>query len=349
VSLGTIHFEACRLTGNATGFLAGQVRNLVADIVQLHYCAILGDDGFAAAGVFAPSVLTVSALGGNRGVWRIQTLHLAKNFIMRGVGFLVRDASNNQTRIEIGAWQANRDAGIYPTMDYLSSSVNNATPVRIGNVLPDNVVAYRLDADLMITTVQDMYPSNKGQFRVGKIAYLWPSKTPTTATAGVFNESAATNLVSAVNNTALSGLTSKTGTVLEPGLNANEANKLRTAGSRIFFKCLAAEPAPAAVTGTSSYLTGRDGGSGKTNLGFINFSSAHGFSAGDVVTITGSVTSALNATFKVVDVPSTTQLVVYVDSAAAVGSAAAPISDAAIAVQLKPTMNVFALGDDYGL
>jgi hypothetical protein len=348
VSLGAVHFEACRLTANATGLLAGQVCNLVADIVQVVYCAMLGDDAFAAAGVFVPTLTSPTTLGGDKGLWKIHILHLAKNYITRGVGFLIRDASTNQTKLEIGSWQANKDAGIYPTMDYLSSSVNLATPVKIGNILPDNVVAYRLDADLTVTTVQDMYPSNKGQFRVAKIAYLWASKVPATATAGVYNEGTATNLVSAVNNTALSGLTSKTGTVLEPGLHANEASKLRTAGSRVFFKCLAAEAAPAAVTGASSYLTGRDGGADKTNMGVVNFGAAHGLSTGDVVTITGSVTAALNATFKIVDVPTATQLMVYVDSVAAVGTAAAPIVDAAIAVQLKPTVNVLAFGDDYG-
>ncbi len=324
------------------------MRNIVADIVQLNYCAMLSDDAFTAAGIFSPTLTVPTSLGGSKGIWRVGVLHLTKNMISRNVGFIIRDTSANQTKIEIGSWQGDRDAGIYPTMDQISSSPNLGTPVKIGNLLPDNTVAFRLDADLTLTTVQDMYPSNKGQFKVSKLAYLWASKVPATATAGVYNESGAVNLVSAVNNTALSGLTSKTGTVLEPGLHTNETSKLRVAGSRLFFKCLAAESAPTAVTGASSYLTGRDGGSSTTNLGFINFGSAHGFNVGDVVTITGSVTAALNATFKIVDVPTTTQIAVYVDSVAAVGSSGAPTADAAIAVQLKPTMNVFALGDDYG-
>ena len=319
--------------------------------MKVVYCTILGADVTTQAALFLPRSPANTQLGGQKGVWRIGQLHTLKNMFTPGRAFMVRDASGNQTRLDIGTWNFDRDGGIYPT-GQLSSSVTNGSPVRIGNLFPDYVVSYRLDADITVTTVQDMYSSNKGQFKVNKLAYMWPSRTPTTATAGVFRESGAANLVSAVNNTALSALTTKSGTapgsVIEPGLAAAEATILRGSGSRLFFKCLAAEAAPAAVTGASSYLTGRNGGGGRTNLGFVNFGAAHGFSAGDIVTITGSVTAALNATFKIVDVPTTTQIAVYVDSAAAVGTSGAPIADAAIAVQLKPTINVFALGDDYG-
>lgn len=348
VDLGFIHFEANRMKSNATGLIAGPTRNLSVDTVQVTYCAFLSEDlAGSTAGIFCPTAASdATRLGANKGTWRVGCLDTYKNFVSPGVGFIVREASNNQIRVRFESWQLFRDGGFYPT-GQLTSSIN-WSPVIPKNLMPENTVAYLLDADLTITTVQSMFPSNKGQYRVSKLAYMWPSKTPTTATAGVFDDEAATTLVSSANNTALSGLTSKTGTIIEPGLAAGEANKLRAAGFRIYFKCNAAEAAPASVTGASSYLTGRNGGSGNTNLGFINFGAAHGFNAGDVVTITGSVTAALNSTFKIVDVPSATQIAVYVDSAAAVGSAGAPTADAAIAVRLKPTINVFALGDDYG-
>jgi len=348
VSIGFVHFEACRLKSNASGLLGGPTRNLSVDTVQATYCSFLTEDlAGNSAGIFCPTAATTATrLGANKGVWRIGLLDTNKNIVSPAVGYIVREASNNQIRVRFESWQLWRDGGFYPTGQLTSST--NWSPVIPKNLLPDDTVAYLLDGDLTTTTVQSMYPSNKGGYRVSKLSYMGASKVPTTATAGVYNEIGATNLVSAVNNTALSGLTSKAGAILEPGLHANEASKLRVAGTRIYFKCAVAETAPTAVTGASSYLTGRDGGHNNTNLGFVNFGSAHGFNVGDIVTISGSVTTSLNATFKIVDVPSANQIVVYVDSASAVGTAGSPTADAAIAVQLKPTVNVFALGDDYG-
>jgi hypothetical protein len=424
VSLGSVHFESCTLKTSGTGLLAGTARALVADVIQVTYCAMLADDitdlavvtgsisgttltvtavtsGTLAVGdylygpgiaptttitvlgsgtggvgtytvstpattsqsvasttinaganknvaIFAPRVSSSTALGGNRGIWRIGILDTNKSFVSPGVGSLVRDSSSNQTKIEIENWKYERDSGLYPT-GALQSSVNVGCPVVFGNLFPNNVVAYTLDADITITASQTMYPSNKGEYKVSKIVYMYPTATPATATAGVWNESSATNLVSASGTTALSALTGRTTTVIEPGLSSNETNKLRTAGTRIYFKCAVAETAPAAKTAASAYLTGRNGGTDNTNLGFINFGSAHGFLAGDTVVIsTAEATlAAINGTFKIVDVPSTTQITIYCDSVNAVGTSGSPVT-ASISVQLKPTINVFALGDDYG-
>lgn len=346
VALGSVHFEACRLRSDGTGLLGGPVESLRAEVVQVVYCTMLSADITASCGIFMPRLPALTALGGNRGIWRIDQLHTGKNIVSPTIAYIVRDASANQTKVEIGNWQYDRDGGYYPT-GQLSFPVNFSGLVRLGNIIPDQTVCFRLDADLSVTAAQDMYPTNKGQYRVGRIAYLTPSKAVTAATAGVWNESGATTLVSASGTTALSPLGGKA-TVVEPGIHANEANRLRLAGARLFFKCGTAEALPTAVAGASSYLTGRNGGTGNTNLGFINFAAAHSFNAGDIVVISGSVSGALNGTFKVVDVPTTTQITVYVDSAAAVGSAAAPTADAAITVQLKPTINVLAFGEDYG-
>lgn len=358
VQIDALHFEALRLKGSngsfsapvlggsPSGLLAGPVAVLQVGTVQVTYCAMLGEDLSAPSAIFVPRAnANPTNLGGNKGIWRIGILNTQKSFITPGIGLIARDVSNNQTRLDIGNWQYTRDSGLYPT-GQLTSPVNWSGLVKLGNILPEGVVAFRFDADLTVTTAQDMYPSNKGQFRITKIAYTCPTKAVTAATAGVWNEPGAVNLVSAAGNTALAPLTGKL-TVVEPGLHANEANKLRTAGSRVYFKCAAAEAPPAAVTGASSWLTGRIGGSNNTDLGFINFAAAHGFNAGDIVAISGSVNAALNGTFKVVDVPSATQIAVYADSVNAIGTAGAPIADAAISVQLKPTLHVLAIGDDY--
>jgi len=309
---------------------------------------MLTEDISGTVGVFMPlAASTATKLGANKGRWKIGILETTKCFINASIAFLIRDGSGNQTKISIDNWLFQRDGGFYPNQQ-LCSSINNSALTEMSNVLPDNVVAYLLDADITNTAVQSMYPSNRGQYKISKFAFLWPTKIPTAATAGVYSDIGATTLATLVNNTALSGLTSKTGAILEPALAAAEATKLRVAGARVFFKCLAGEAAPAAVIGASSYLTGRSGGAGNTNLGFVNFGAAHGFTVGDTVVITASVTAALNGTFKLVDVPTTTQITVYVDSVAAVGTAAAPTADAAISVQLKPTVNVIAFGDDYG-
>ena len=302
-----------------------------------------------AVAVFAPRSTSSTKLGGNRGIWNIDILDTNKSFISPDVGFLVRDASSNQTKVQIGNWKYERDSGLYPT-GQLQSSVNVGCPVTIGNLFPNDVVAWTLDADITTTAAQTMFPSNKGEYKVKKIAYMYPTTTPATATAGVWNESGAVNLVSASGTTALSALTGRTTTIIEPGLSALEANKLRTAGTRIYFKCNAAETPPAAVSGASAYLTGRGGGSNSTNLAFINFGAAHGFLVGDTVVISGAGTAlaAINGTFKIVDVPSTTQITIYCDSVSAVGTSGSPVVDGGIRVQLKPTINVFALGDDYG-
>jgi hypothetical protein len=300
--------------------------------------------------VFMPRMGTSTQLGGNRGIWNIDILDTNKSYITPDVGFIVRDGSNNQTKVQIGNWEYKRDSGLYPT-GQLQASVNFGCPVTIGNLFPNNVVAWALDADITTTAAQTMFPSNKGEYKVNKITYMYPTTTPSTATAGVWNETSATNLVSASGTTALSALTGRTTTVIEPGLSSNEANKLRTAGTRIYFKCAVAETAPAAKTAASAYLTGRGGGSDNTNLGFINFASAPSpaFVAGDTVVVSGAgaTLAAINGTFKIVDVPSTTQITIYCDSVNAVGTSGSPIT-ATISVQLKPTINVFALGDDYG-
>lgn len=302
-----------------------------------------------AVAVFAPRVNSSTKVGANRGIWNIGILDTNKSFITPGVGFLVRDASSNQTKVQIENWKYERDSGLYPT-GQLQASVNVGCPVSFGNLFPNNVVAWTLDADITSTATQTMYPSNKGEYKVGKIVYMYPTITPATATAGVWNESGALNLVSASGTTALSALTGRTTTIIEPGLSANENNKLRTAGTRIYFKCAVAETAPAAKAGASAYLTGRDGGSGNANLAFINFGAAHGFLAGDTVVVSGAgaTLNAINGTFKIVDVPSATQITIYCDSVNAVGTSGSPIVDGGILVQLKPTINVFALGDDYG-
>jgi hypothetical protein len=371
-SVGQVHAEGLRAESGSASIIGGTARSLNISLLQVVYCTMLstGKDGapIASCGIFGPRAgFTGSSntqLGATTGEWLVGILHTGKNIIEPGIGFIMRDASGGKTKLDISVWNFERDSGFYPTVNLLDATAN-ATPwnfsssvtlnqvLKIGNLFPPNTVALRLDADLTTTAAQTMFATSMPVFKINKLAYRNASMVPTTATAGVFNESSATNLVSAVNNTALSALTSKTETIIEPGLSVNETGKTRTAGSRVFFKCAAAQAAPAAVLGVSSYLTGRNGGSKNTELGFINFGAPHGFVVGDVVVITGSVNGALNSTFKIVDVPTTvppsTQIVVYVDSVSAVGSAASPIPDPGISVQLRPTVDVYALGDEYGV
>jgi len=354
LTLGSIHFEGCKLTStSSSGLLSGVVQSLSADLIQVQYCTMVTDDlGSATAGIFRPNIGSTTVAGGNRGIWNIGILDTGKNIITIGNGYVVRDASANRTIIQIGAWRRTRDSGFNP-VDALSYANNIANILNIGGVLPSGLVAVKLDATCADLSSQGMQQISD-RYKINKIAYADPSLSMTTATAGVWNETGATNLVSASGTTALSPLTGPN-TIIEPGLSALEANKLRdgaagggVAGERPFFKCAVAQAAPAAVAAASRYLTGRQGGNNNTNLAFINFAAPHGFTVNQPVAIVDSSITQLNGNFKIVDVPSTTQLVVYCDSASAQGTSGSPITTGSITVQLRPTVDVFAFGDRYG-
>ncbi len=347
VTLGSIHFEGCRLTMGTTGLLNGTVQSLKADLIQVVYCTMVSDDlGGNTTGIFLPSPSPSTVLSGQRGIWTIDVLDTGKNIVTPANGFVVRNGTpNDATVIKIGAWRRSLDSGF--RTNNISYAQNIANIVDIGGLVPPNTVAYLFGAD-MTTTSSQGFRQTSDRYKINKISYGNPSVSMTTATAGVWNESGATNLVSASGTTALSPLTGPN-TIVEPGLHSNETNKLRLGSNqeRPSFRVGTTQAAPSAVAASSRYLTGRQGGANNTNLAFINFGSTHGFTAGQRVTIADSSIAALNGVYTIVDVPSTTRLVVYQDSVAAVGTAAAPITTGSITVQLMPTIDVFCFGDRY--
>lgn len=352
---GEIHIEGCRSYTNSTGIMAGSVADMDIDLMQVEYWTALATDIANAVGIFYPRSTPGTSLGSNRGQWRVKQLNTRKNIFERGFSasskaFIAAYAAGNVTQIKIDSWVYNRDGGIYPS-GQLASPSNVGGLVSIGNLLPPDCVAYLLDADTNSTSYQRIYTSPKGQYKIREILALKPTVSMATggATVGVFADTGGATLISNVNNQALSTLTG-TKTVLSIPLAASEAAVLRSpstgATDGMFWKGNAAQAKPPAVvtgmSGTSS-LTGRQGGDNNTNLGFINFTAAHGFNVGDIVSITGSVNAAFNAkTFKIVDVPSTTQIVVYCDSVSPV----ATVADTALSAQLTPTVHVVVTGTD---
>lgn len=353
--LGEVHIEGCRSYGDQTGLISGTVTDMDIDLLQVEYWTAFTADIATSVGIMCPRSASGSALGSTRGQWRIRQLHTAKNIINNappgGRAFLVRAASSaNLTQVKIDTWRYDRDGGFYPTGQLCTNS-NQAGLVSISNLLPPDCVAFAFDLDASSDSAanyQRIYASPKGQYKVREVLAFHPSVSLTTASCGVFADNTGTTLISSVNNQALAALTD-TGKVLSIPLASAEATTLRAAAGDMFFKTNVAQNKPAAVTGSSSYLTGRNGGGGNTNLAFVNFAAPHGFNVGDVVFISGSVNTALSAgKRKIVDVPSTTQITVYCDSAVAVGSAAAPVADAAITVQRMPTVHVVVTGTDIG-
>lgn len=352
--LGEVHIEGCRSFGNNTGLISGTAPDIDIDLVQVEYWTAFTADIATAVGIFYPRAVPLTELGSGRGQWRIRQLNTRKNLFNRadvlGRAFVGAFPTATLTQIRIESWRYDRDGGMYPS-GQLTSPSNKGGLVSIGNLLPPDCVGFAFDVDASsdnAATYQRIFTSPKGQFKVREILAFRPTQSLTTATCGIFADNTGTTLISSVSTQALSTLTDS-GKVLSIPLVAGEATTLRAGSSDMFFKINATQAKPAAVTGTSSYLTGRNGGDNNTNLGFINFAAAHGLNVGDYVLISGSVSSAFNgAKRKIVDVPSANQIAVYADSAAAVGTAAAPTSDPAISIQRIPTLHLAVLGSDLG-
>ena len=343
-SLGTIHFEGCRLSANNIGFVGGTARNLKIERLKIVYCTMLSSDLTTSGGILRPSPPVETEIGLSAGIWNIGVLHTTKNIISPGSAFIVRDSSSNQTTVLIDAWEFFRDGGFYPS-DQLTFPANFSGLTKIASLMPSDCVGFKFDADCNSIAFQRIFASNKGNYLVEKINVIHPSVSLTTATVGIYDSTQAI-LITTANNHALATLTDNT-KVLPLPVASGEANSLRAANTGLNFKIATTQAKPSAVTGTSSFLTGRNGGHLNTNLGFVNFGAAHGFLIGQMVDISGSASAALNGRFKIVDIPSTTQIVVYVDSASAVGSSSSPVADIGITIQLVPTVTVFIRGADF--
>lgn len=348
---GEVHIEGCRSYTNSTGIMAGSVADMDIDLMQVEYWTALATDIANAVGIFYPRSTPGTSLGSNRGQWRVKQLNTRKNIFERGFSanskaFIAAYATGNVTQIKIDSWVYNRDGGIYPS-GQLASPSNVGGLVSIGNLLPPDCVAYRLDADANDgATYQRIFTSPKGQFKIREIIAFHPSYSLTTANCGVFADNTGTTLISSSNSQPLATLTD-TGKILSIPLASTESTTLRAAFSDIYFKLSATQSAQTAISATSRYLTGRSGGDNNTNLGFINFGSAHGLNLGDTVVVTDSVVTALTGkSYKVVDIPTTTQIVVYCDSSTAVGNTSYPITSGTITVQRKPTCHIMILGAD---
>ncbi len=352
IDVGSIHVEAVRLLasdaalGNTSGIIGGPVRLLNISKFQVVYCSVLSDDTANPCGLLVPRAGARTTEAGGKGVWTVGALDTAKNIFSPGLAFIVRDGSNNMTTVRIpGNWERKRDSGIYPYRQFSASTVNLGHITQLGSILPAGTVAYRLHVDMTVngTPAQDMYPTNEGPYGVDEVLYYGATAVPTVATVGVWSDNIATVAVSSSGTTALSALTSRTGARVKDTVVAGEASKLRDRGVRLFVKMGTAEPAGAAKTVTSRYLTGRGGGNDNTNLAFINCT-GHGLAAGNIVTHAGSSLAALNGDFYVVDVVNANQYVVYCDSVNAVGSAGAPTVEAGMTATFKPTFHAVAIG-----
>lgn len=352
---GEVHFEGARLYANNTSLFAGTAPDLDIDLMQVEYWRVDPADIANGVAIFGPRAVPGTTLGGGRGQWRVRQLNTRKNVFSRadtnGRAFIAGYFTGSTvTQIKIESWRYDRDGGFYPSGQLVTPSSKGGL-VALGNLLPPDCVAYAFNVDASVDSAanyQRIFTSIKGQFKIREVLAMHPSVSMTTAAGGIYADVTGTTLVSNVSNQGLATLTDS-GKVLSIPLAAAEATVLRTGASDLSYKSSATQAKPAPLTGTSSYLTGRNGGDNNTNLAFINFAAPHGLTAGNTVLITGSVTAALNGIKrKIVDVPSATQIVVYCDSAAPVGTAGAPTADAAISVQHIPTFDLVVLGADLG-
>ena len=341
-NFGDMHFEGVRLMSDGIGFIGSPCQFATFGKIQVSYCT-MSSPQVSDGGVLYPTSAQGTALGAGRGKWSVRVLELNKCMFSPGVASLVRDGSNGRTSVVIDAYAFERDAGIYPG-SVLSYPINYGNPL-LGNLMPPDCVGYLFNADMTVTTQQRVYMPSFGQYSVDGIVGFNPSVSLTQALVGF--KVAGGDTVSTALNVSVSALTGA-GTRVNVGVASAEANKIRTSINAVFLYLNTAQTTrPSGVTGSTSYLTGRNGGDKNTDLGFINFVGAQTFVIGQIVDISGSVTSALNGRFEIVDVPNPNQIVVYVDSVSPVGTAGSPISDPAISVRVLPTATFFITGQQF--
>jgi hypothetical protein len=297
-SFGAMHVEGCRSYMPNTGIISGSVPSMDIDLLQVEYWSVLGFSSPDILGMLYPRNVPGTAIGDGRGVWRIRELNTSKNPI-NGRAYLACWPSSCLTQIEVENWRYERDSGIYPSGQITAPSNRY---IRIKNLMPEDTVGYAYDLDATTTSsYQRIAMSGRGQFNIEKISLLKASVSMTAATAGVYADNSGTALITNVNNQALSPLDGRK-KILSLPLASTEANIMRDANSDLFLKLAASQSSPSAKTVASSYLTGRNGGELKTNLAFLNFTAAHGYSAADLLLCNG-LTNVPNARRKVVDVP----------------------------------------------
>lgn len=296
-SFGCIHEEGCRLLTANTGIVSGSARAMDIDLLQVEYWTVLGFSSPDVLGILFPRSVAGTSIGDGRGVWRIKELNTSKSPI-NGRAYLACWGTGCLTQVEIDNWSPERDSGIYPSGQIASPSNRF---IRIKNMMPEETVGYAYDLDATDNTNYQRIPtSGRGQFRIKEIVLIKPSVSMTTATGGVTSDTSGT-LITNVNNQALSPLTDRA-KILPMPLSSAEANTLRAGNSDVYMKLAANQASPTAKTVATSYLTGRNGGEAKTNLAFLNFTAAHGYSAADYVLCNG-LTNVPNGRRKVVDVP----------------------------------------------
>lgn len=346
--IDVIHFEGCKFSStdvNGTGVISGTVQNLDIGLLQIEYLVAMVGDLTASVGLLFPRRTVGTSLNGSRGTWSVKHLITKKNVVSVGSNrriHLTRGLTNHSVSVKIDTWTYERDGGIYP-QGQLSAGSTTAVPVKIGNLLPVDCVAFLFGLNANNnSTYFPVYAFSNGRYQIDRVDLINPSTSMTAATLGLFEDNSGSVLISNVNNESLAPLTGA-GTRVNMPLAAAEANKLRGAAN-LFAKLAANQALPTAVVtgdGGTSQLTGRGGGNNNTNLAFITFAAPHGFIVGNIVNVTGSGNAAINGTSqKIVDVPSTTQIVLYVDSAAAVSV----VADVAVSVQLQPTIDIVVRG-----
>jgi hypothetical protein len=276
-------------------------------------------------------------------------LQTTKNIVTYGTAFPLITPTGRFQELRIGTWEYSRDSGFMPRGLLSYPSATSGT-VLVGNLHPADCVAYGFDLDINDnTTYQPIQSSNKGQYMIREVLLAAPSASMTTGTAGIYQDNTGTSLVSSANNIALSPLTNTTtgsGNAMLMTLQSGETGKVRVGGQSLYWKTNAAQAKPSSFSSgsTTSSLSGRNGGNNNTNLGTINFGTAHAFVNGQTVDITGSAKTALNGRFKIVDTPDSNTIVIYVDSATAVASSA----DAGLTATLVPTLSAYLRGADIG-
>jgi hypothetical protein len=359
----SIHFEGDRLTTSGTGLIEGHTNSMIIGSLELNYCSMISDDGITNVAILMPSNsnepgVTTSWIP--RGKWKIGSLTTQKNIVTFSanagspVAFLVKDNSGSSIDIEIDEWNTMRDGGFYPA-GQLVTPAGNAAPW-IGNKMPRDTVAYGLRLGMATLAAQRLY-AGAGSYNVNKILVAngskWVNGTPA---GGIYQDAALSTLMTSSNSLPLAVGSAATAVVL-PLASGAQNTMLNNLTNSASFLLTAASTTSTVTTSTSTWLTGRNAGDNQTNLAYINFTSAHGLTAGQDVTIAGSANPGLSGSVHayVVDVPSSTQIVLYVDSATCTitppattstcGTSGSPIPESGLTITVNPVADVFVMGD----
>ncbi|HVW78504.1 MAG TPA: hypothetical protein VHB45_12885 [Alloacidobacterium sp.] len=387
VDAGTVHCEGCGLVSEGTAIFDWATANAGFDSVSIEYGRMVADNSDLPApfnatitngvGIFKPEYTEVtdptpSTAFTGRGQWTIRQLSTLENTVDASsssapIAFLVRGfGTGNYSEVHIGTWTNTRDSGFYPGGALVYPAMGPA-PI-IDNVMPEDTVAYNLkmpiDGSTGCTGVasQRLYASVSNWLPEAIIVNggsPWVGGSPT---GGIYTSPAGCSTLLTSTNTNSIAASSQLANFVLP-LSATAQNQLYNVdtSNNPFFYLSAAAGSTSINNATGSWCTGRNGGATNTNLCFINLASAPSpaVTPGQLVVVSGSANKGLQGTVTafITDVPSSTQIALYVNSLACTnydggpdstcGTSAAPTPESALSITVRPTVNVFIKGSKF--